>query len=156
MRTLGASVLLALALALPPAVSADDSEAAPQFTCAYRALRVMAAEMSGLRVECSISGAPAAEQQFTVELSQVPADVAEFAVPALGQRNVCSGPLSGGAGSCSGTVFNTASPAFGYAHVSALLLPSGQQLGDTSLAAPTGVGTGQPTLTFEPLPAPEP
>ena len=69
---------------------------------------------------------------------------------------MCSGPLSGGAGSCIGTVFNAASPAFGYARVSALLLPSGQQLDDTSLAAPTGVGTGQPTLTFEPLPNPEP
>jgi hypothetical protein len=156
MRTLGASVLLALALALPPAASADDGEAAPQFTCAYRALRIMAAEMSGLRVECSVSGAPAAEQQFTVELSQAPADVAEFGAPALEPRSVCSGTLNGGAGSCTGTVFNPASPAFGYARVSALLLPSGQQLGDTSLAAPTSVGTGQPTLTFEPLPNSEP
>jgi hypothetical protein len=62
MRTLGVSALLALVMALPPAASADDSAAAPQFTCAYRALQVMAAEMSGLRVECSISGAPAADR----------------------------------------------------------------------------------------------
>src|SRR5580765_4700667 len=121
MRTLGASVLLALVVALPPSALADDSAAAPQFTCAYRALRVMAAEMSGLRVECSISGAPAAEQQFSIELNQAPADVAELDAPPLGARSVCSGPLSGGAGSCIGTVFNADSPAFGYARVSALL-----------------------------------
>ena len=129
MRTLGAAVVIALALALPPAALADDSAAAPRFSCAYRALRVMAAEMSGLRMECSISGAPAGEQQFAIELRQAHDDVAEAGAPALEPRSVCGGTLSGGAGSCSGTVFNPASPAFGYAHVSAMLLPSGLHSG---------------------------
>jgi len=158
MRKLGTSVLLVLTLALSPTTSAaaDDTQAPPQFSCAYRALPVMAAEMSGLRMACSVSGASPGEQQFTIELRQAPSDVAEAGAPALEPRSVCSGALSGGAGTCTGTVFNTASPAFGFARVSALLEPSGQQLEDTSLAAPTGVDTGQPTLTFVPLPAPEP
>ncbi|HET6320171.1 MAG TPA: hypothetical protein VFG86_27250, partial [Chloroflexota bacterium] len=114
MRPLAASLSLMLALALPPAALAEDSDVGPRLTCVPRALRIGAAEMSGLRLQCSISGATG-EQSFTISLDQTMADVAEAGAPPLGRETVCSGMLTDGTGACVGIVFNADSPAFGFA-----------------------------------------
>ncbi len=148
------SVLLAVGFLLPlvPVANAEE-ETGPQLACVPRALRIMAAEVSGLRLQCAVSGAPSSDQNFLIELDQQPADVAEAGARALGQRTVCTGNLSSGAGACIGAVFNTASPAFGELHLSATLLPSGMRLGDASAPAvpQASAGDGSP-VTFEPLP----
>src|SRR5436190_17069489 len=130
MRRLAVCCVLVVAL-LPMSVNADEEASAPQLTCQRRALRVMAAEVSGVRLECTVSGAQA-EQAFTIELEQGPADVAEVGAPPLGQRSVCSATLTDGAGACVGSVFNLSSPAFGETRVTARLMPSGQQLEDAT------------------------
>jgi hypothetical protein len=148
------SVLLTVGLLLPlvPVAHAED-EVGPHLVCVPRALRIMAAEVSGLRLQCAVTGAPSGDQNFLIELAQQPADVAEAGAPALGQRTVCSGSLTGGAGACIGAVFNAASPALGETQLSALFLPSGTRLEDTSApAAPrASAGDGLP-VNFEPLP----
>jgi hypothetical protein len=117
-----------LLLALPATAFADEDVSGPQFACVPRALRVMAAEVSGLRLQCEVTGAPSGDQDFTIELDQQASDVAEVGSPALGQRTVCSGSLSDGGGACLGAVLNRASPAFGEMRLSATFLPSGTRL----------------------------
>lgn len=155
MRIWGAFLALGLLLPLPYTAAAED-EAVTSFTCVRRVLPVMAAEVSGMRLQCEVVGAPSGDQDFLIELDQQPDDVAEAASPELGQRPVCSGSLIGGAGLCSGAVINRASSAFGGTRLSATFLPSGTRLEDAAVAVPPPAvlpGAGTP-LRFEPLPDP--
>ena len=149
-----AVVLLVLGLA--PQALAEDVEAGPQLTCVTQAMRIMAAEVSGMRLKCSVTGA-ATEQTFSVVLQQDAADVAEAGAAPLALETVCSGTLSNGVGVCTGAVLNEASPGFGFAHLTATLQPSGTQLVDSALSGPPSAApVVEPKLHYEPLPpAPE-
>ena len=141
----GSAVLL-----WPASAGADDSPV-PELRCAEQSLPIMAAEVSGLRLRCTVLSAPAGDQTFMVSLEQTAAEVAEAGAPALDERTICSGSLQAGSGACSGVVFNTASPAFGGGHVTATLVPSGMRL-EQAPAGPDETGSPGGAPVFEPLP----
>src|SRR6266851_6953077 len=101
-------VALTIALTFLPAAAfaqADDGAEAGAFTaseavgptldCRGTGLKIMAAEVSGARFVCEISGAPATDSSFAVHAVST-ADQTHTLVP------LCSGTLASGAGACSG------------------------------------------------------
>jgi hypothetical protein len=149
------ALLAAGLLVLPPSLVAAEDDAAAGVQCVRRTLPILAAEVSGLRLQCEVVGAPSGDQDFVIELDQLSADVAEAGAATLGRRRVCIGSLSSGVGTCSGAVFNTASPAFGGMRVSATLLPSGKRLEEATTVPPAVSPSGdQAPLVFDPLPTP--
>lgn len=103
---------LLLALPVQP-LFADD--AAPSLDCTVRSLPIGAAEYAGLRVQCGLTGAPLGDSQFSLvaNLGDLPA------------RTVCSGNLTGGAGSCMGIVLEPDTSDLSMLDLVATLAPSG-------------------------------
>jgi len=118
-----------LALAL---VAAQAQAAPPNFACQSRALLIGAAEVNGLRVHCSVSGAPAEDQMLRIIGDQ--------------PQPICEVTLSDGSGDCTGAVFG--SPDVG--HVVAVLEPSGTQIEVMEQAA-----EAKPSLEYTPIPPDE-
>jgi hypothetical protein len=145
-----AAVVVSAALLWPGSAGADDSDG-PHLMCAEQSLPIMAAEVSGLRLRCTVLSAPAGDQAFMVSLEQMPAQVAETGAPALEVRTICSGGLQAGSGACSGMLFDAAGPAFGGGRLTATLLPSGMRL-EQAAAPPDEAGSPGGAPEFEPLP----
>ena len=74
-------------------VATDASGAS--LDCRGLGLKIMAAEVSGARFVCQVSGAPAGDSSFSVQAVST-ADQTHTLVP------LCSGSLADGAGACSG------------------------------------------------------
>jgi hypothetical protein len=147
------------ALAITPAAGyaqADDdgdprtqvaSEAAEAtLDCRGVGLRIMAAEVSGTRFVCQISGAPSGDSGFSVQAVST-VDPTHTLVP------LCSGSLASGAGACSGAFIDRAASGLTQVTLAATLQPSGAALG------PVVIGPSTPTPPAEPMqfyPFPEP
>jgi len=119
---------LCAVLAIAP-VTAQAQAAPPTFACQMRSLLVGAAEMNGLRVHCSVSGAPDGDQVLRV--------LGDQPLP------ICEVNLSNGSGDCVGSVFSS-----GGQRVVAVLEPSGTQfdvLAQQPVQAP-------PDLQYTPIP----
>ncbi len=154
-------LLLASALALAPAAvfaQADDtpegraqvaSEApGASLDCRSSGLRIMAAEVSGARFVCAISGAPATDSSFAVQAVST-ADQTHTLVP------LCSGNLASGAGTCSGAVIDRAASGLAQITLAVTLQPSGAALGPVVVEPPTPApGTASEPMQFYPLPEP--
>jgi hypothetical protein len=154
-------LLLASALALTPAAAvhaqADDGGEANALTasdaagatlvCRGVGLRIMAAEVSGARFVCEISGAPEGDSSFSVHAINV-ADQAQTTVP------LCSGSLASGAGACSGAFIDRAASGLGQVSLSVTLQPSGAALGPVVIGPATPVPAASEPMQFYPLPEP--
>ena len=103
----------------------------PTLDCRVTGLRIGAAEVSGARFVCRLSGVLTGDTSFTVRSTPASADVenAGLAEP------VCAGNLSGGAGGCVGSLVDRANSFIGPLRVDATLEPSGATLGPISLGA---------------------
>ena len=112
--------------------STVHAQAAPSFTCETRSLIVGAAEMNGMRVSCSVSGAPAGDQTLRI-VSDDPEPVCEVA-------------LNNGVATCVGTLISAVQPG----QVLAELLPSGTQY---QVLPPADSGQPSPQLQYTPLPS---
>jgi hypothetical protein len=121
---------LALGLTLGPGVA--RAQAAPQFTCEAHSLAIGAAEVNGLRVRCSVSGAAAEDQMLRV-VSDAP-------------RPLCEVALKAGVGECVGAIFGSSEPG----QVVAVLEPSGTRF--DVLAQPLSESETVPQLQYTPLP----
>ena len=149
MRT-GCALLLVLLLTFSgaPAAAADDQAAAgPHVQCTPVALEIGAAEVNGVHLRCTLSGAPAGDTQFVIAAG-TPADASA--------RPLCTGDLNGGSGLCSGLLLQRDSTEVASGPLGGLVatsLPSGLQTAVT--APPPGPGSqpgdGAP-LTYQPLP----
>jgi hypothetical protein len=119
--------VLVAALVLGPGVTRAQTE--PDFRCETRSLSIGAAEVNGLRVHCSVSGA-AGDQVLRLVSDHT--------------RPVCEVSLADGSGECAGVVIG--SPEAG--RVVAVLMPSGTQF-DVTTASTRETA---PTLQYSPLP----
>jgi hypothetical protein len=122
---------LCAVLAVVP-VTAQAQAAPPTFACQTRALLVGAAEMNGLRVHCSVSGAPEGDQVLRVLGAQ--------------PLPICEVNLNNGSGDCVGSVFTSDGQ-----RVVAVLEPSGTQSDVLSQQPPEA----QPALQYTPIPPDE-
>jgi hypothetical protein len=109
-----------------------SAQTAPSFTCETRSLNVGAAEVNGLRVSCSVTGAPSGDQTLRI--------VSDRPEP------LCEVSLTNGVATCVGTLISTDQPG----QVFAELLPSGTQY--QVLPAADGEQTS-PSLHYTPLPS---
>ena len=128
MRLLLAMGALVGVLAAAP-VTAQAQAAAPNFACQTRSLLIGATEMNGLRVHCSVSGAPAGDQVLRV--------IGDQPLP------ICEVNLSDGNGHCVGVAFG--SPETG--HLIVVLEPSGTQFEVLGQVVEPG-----PALQYTPIP----
>jgi hypothetical protein len=124
---------LVATLGLAPA-TVQAQTAGPNFVCESQSLIVGAAEVSGLRVHCAVSGAPAGDQVLRI-VSDRP-------------QPFCEVPLAGGGGDCVGTAFGSSY----ISHVVAVLMPSGTQF-DVLAQQPAATEGTQPSLQYTPLPS---
>jgi len=152
-------MLLATLLAIAPAASAsaqaDDGgeanaltaseAAAPSVACRAVGLKIMAAEVSGARFVCEISGAPAGDSSFSVQATNA-ADETQATVP------LCSGSLASGAGACSGAFIDRAASGLAQVSLAVTLQPSGAALGPVVIGPPTPAPAASEPTQFYPLP----
>jgi hypothetical protein len=128
LRGLGASVVVG-GLAL---VTTASAQPAPNFVCQTQGLVIGAAEMNGIRVLCSVSGAPAGDQTLRLVTDR--------------QQPLCEAALSNGGAFCVGTLITMDQPG----QVVAMLLPSGVQY---QVLPATDNGQASPSLQYTPLPS---
>jgi hypothetical protein len=140
---LGLAAWSLLSLSGPTGALADDG---PRLDCAPVALQIGAAEVNGVHLRCTLSGAPAGDTQFVIAAGPPTAG---------GARPLCTGDLNGGSGLCSGLLLQRDSTDAASGPLGTLVatsLPSGQR---TAVTAPPGPasqpGDGAP-LTYQPLP----
>ena|SRR5438309_51337 len=154
-------LLLTTALALAPAgafaqadgsgddvaqVSTDASGAS--LDCRGMGLKIMAAEVSGARFVCQVSGAPAGDSSFSVQAVST-ADQTHTLVP------LCSGSLADGAGACSGAFIDRLASGLAQISLAVTLQPSGAALGPVVIGPPTPApGSASERMQFYPLPEP--
>jgi hypothetical protein len=151
--------VLVIAVALVPAAAygqADDNPEADALTvseapgaaleCRGTGLKIGAAEVSGARFVCQVSGAPSSDSSFSVQALGI-ADQTNTAVP------ICTGPLAGGAGTCTGAFIDRAASGLPQVTVAGTLQPSGAALGPVVIGPPAPApGTGSEPMQFYPLP----
>ena len=125
---LGAALVIGSLLAAATA----NAQSAPSFACETHDLLIGAAEMNGLRVSCSVSGAPAGDQVLRVVSD--------------GPQPLCEASLSGGVARCVGTLISSGQSG----QVIAELLPSGTQF---QVVPPTDGGQVSPTPLYTPVPS---
>ena len=125
---------LVMALVLGPGVT--RAQTAPNFLCETRALIIGAAEVNGLRVRCSVSGAAG--------------DLVLRVVSDQPRRIVCEVNLTDGSGDCAGAVIGSPEPG----NVIAVLMPSGTQV--DVLSQQTSTAEATPQLQYTPLPPDDP
>jgi hypothetical protein len=151
-------VALAIALTVLPVAAyaqADDNseadtfpatEAGPSLDCRGTGLKIGAAEVSGARFVCQVSGAPWSDSSFSVQAMSI-ADQTQTAVP------ICTGPLAGGAGTCIGAFIDRAASGLPQVTLAGTLQPSGAALGPVVIGPPTPApGTASEPMQFYPLP----
>jgi hypothetical protein len=105
------------------------AQTAPNLLCETHSLRIGAAEVNGVRVHCTVSGATG-DQVLRVVGDQ--------------PRPICEVNLADGSGECAGAVFGSSGPG----HVVAVLMPSGMQFD----VATQSNGEAAPELQYTPLP----
>ena len=153
-------LLLATVMAIVPTgvyAQADDGgeanaltaseAAAPGVACRAVGLRIMAAEVSGARFVCEISGAPASDSSFSVQATNA-ADQTQATVP------LCSGSLVSGAGACSGAFIDRAASGLAQVSLAVTLQPSGAALGPVVIGPQTPAPAASEPTQFYPLPEP--
>jgi len=114
--------------AVPPTATAGGA-AEPSLECHGKRLVLGAADVNGASLTCTVVGAGAAETSF--ELVATLRGAEEDAVQ---QNLLCSGPLRGGAGRCSGTAMANDRFWGGGPTVSGTLRPSGRQVGPAAVS----------------------
>ncbi|SRR5216684_5533567 len=119
--------------------------AAATLDCRGVGLRIMAAEVSGARFVCQISGAPSGDASFT-EQALSTADQIQIRTP------LCTGTLAGGAGTCSGSFIDRNSTALGQVSLAVTLQPSGAALGPVVIGPSTPAPAASEPMQFYPLP----
>ncbi|HLZ26162.1 MAG TPA: hypothetical protein VKV73_02465 [Chloroflexota bacterium] len=148
----------------PPAPAVADDAATvdatapgvPTLQCSFIALRVMAAEASGVRFICHIDSASPGDTAFTARATADP----QPGVPVA----TCTGTLAGGVGDCVGGFVDRANTTIGQFSVTATLDPSGSTLGPVPLppasitppAQPKPLLPAAPTAPINYFPLPEP
>src|SRR5262245_43200480 len=113
-----------------PAPSATTGGAGgPSLECHGKRLVLGAAHVNGAALTCTVAGAGAGETSF-----EVVATLRGAEEDAVQENPLCSGPLRGGTGRCSGTAM--ASDRFwgGSPTVSGTLRPSGRQVGPAAVS----------------------
>lgn len=120
-----------------------DTPAPPVLECLGRSLRIMAPNMDGLGINCSVSGAEG-DDSFVVGV--VEPDGVTF-------TELCQAQLAGGTGTCSAPLIRPTEVWQTGVSVSAELASSGRTIGPVVF----GGAPGQPALSpLPPLPDPQP
>jgi hypothetical protein len=120
-----------------------DSPAAPALDCSGRSLRIMAPEMDGLGINCSVAGADG-DDSFVVGVDEPDGDTF---------TELCRAPLASGTGSCSAPLVRPTDVWQAGVSVSAELASSGRTIGPVVF----GGAPGPPAVSpLPPLPDPQP
>ena len=125
-------------------VSSNDAvavTAGPTLACSMVGLRIMAAEVSGARVACHISGVATGDSTFTVSAVR-PAGTEPTAI--------CVANLSGGSGACTGGFVDRSASGLGHLDLAAKLQPCGSTIGPVSIGPASAQPSTEP-MQFFPL-----
>src|SRR5437868_1814813 len=106
-RTLVVAVGLLLMTAAPATAQTADP---PTLDCSGMGLKIMAAEVSGARFVCHISGAQPGDTTFAVRAERPALD---GDTPPIVVDQFCTGTLSGGIGTCTAGFVDRASGGLG-------------------------------------------
>jgi hypothetical protein len=131
------------------AVTVDAAAAgAPALECTVSALRIMTAELNGVRFTCRVAGASAADTSFIVRATRTSVDPQ---LAAILRAFTCTGSLAAGMGECTGGFVDRANRPLGELSITATLQPGGTVLGPVTLGPPPGNPSGAPAVNPAPL-----
>jgi len=113
----------------------------PTLECSLVGMRLMAAEVSGARVTCHISGVASGDSTVTVSaVRESPADL----------RPICVANLSGGSAACVGSFVDRSASGLGQLNLVAKLQPGGSTIGPVSVGPASAQPSTEP-MQFFPL-----
>jgi hypothetical protein len=129
---------------------ATDAAAAgaPALACTLSALRIMTAELNGVRFTCRVAGASPADTSFFVRATRTSVDPQ---LAAILRAFTCTGSLAAGVGECTGGFVDRAGRPLGELSITATLQPSGTVLGPVALGLPPATPSGAPAVNPAPL-----
>jgi hypothetical protein len=131
------------------AVTVDAAVAGPPaLECTVSALRIMTAELNGVRFTCRVAGASPADTSFIARATRTSVDPQ---LAAILRAFTCTGSLAAGVGECTGGFVDRSSRPLGELSITATLQPSGTVLGPVALGPPSSTPSGAPAVNPAPL-----